>query len=48
MKYAKRQRQAEKYSSLEGSTEERHIQNKNLSKKKQKRRMKQNKPYNKN
>ena len=48
MKYAKRQRQAEKYSSLEGSTEERYIQNKNLSKKKQKRRMKQNKPYNKN
>lgn len=46
-KRAKRQRQAEKYSSLEGSTEECHIQNKNMSRKKQKRRMKQNKPSNK-
>lgn len=47
-KHAKRQRQAEKYSSLETSTEMRHIQNKNMSKKKQKQRMKQNKPSNKN
>ena len=46
-KRAKRQRQAEKYSPLEVSTEERHIQNKNMSRKKQKRRMKQNKPSNK-
>ena len=46
-KRAKRQQQAEKYSPLEVSTEERHIQNKNMSRKKQKRRMKQNKPSNK-
>ena len=46
-KRAKRQRQAEKYSPLEVSTEECHIQNKNMSRKKQKRRMKQNKPSNK-
>ncbi len=47
LKHAKKQLQAEKYNSLESSTEERHIQNKNMSKKKQKRRMKQNKPSNK-
>ena len=46
-KRAKRQQQAEKYSPLEVSTEECHIQNKNMSRKKQKRRMKQNKPSNK-
>ena len=48
LKHAKKQLQAEKYNSLESSTKERHIQNKNMSKKKQKRRMKQNKPSNKN
>ena len=47
-KHAKKRKQAEKYSSLETFTEERHIQNKNMSKKKQKQRMKRNKPSNKN
>jgi hypothetical protein len=47
-KHVKKRKQAEKYSSLETFTEERHIQNKNMSKKKQKQRMKRNKPSNKN